>query len=251
MNSRNSEHAPARPGGGSAPFAAIFDVDGTMVDNARYHETAWIELCRQRGRPITPDYYRRNMHARSNERIVRVLFGEACSSETVAAISRQKEELYREMFRPVIREVPGLTRLLQRLRERGVPCAAASNSPRENVDMVLDELRLRDCFAAVIDVDQVARGKPDPELFLTAAGRLGFPPERCIVFEDSASGFEAARRAGMTCIAIAGGSTAEDREQTASVRAVFSDFRCVDVESLLPLLMSEIAGPHGALRQGG
>jgi len=150
-----------------AALAAIFDVDGTMVDNAAYHQAAWIELCQRLGKPITPAYYTTHIHARSNELIVTTLFGEDCSPKFIAQVSRQKEQLYRDLYRPVIREIPGLTNLLIALQARGVPCAAASNSPKANVDMVLDLLDIRKYLQAVVDRDQVARGKPHPDLLLT------------------------------------------------------------------------------------
>jgi len=229
VRGRKSRMSPLVP---HPPLAAIFDVDGTMVDNARYHERAWIELAGRRGRPIDGEYYRKNIHARANDLIVRTVFGEGCSAEFVRTVSREKEELYRETFRPAMKDTPGLTGLLEALSARGIPCAAASNSPKENVDMVLDGLGIRKFFRAVVDADQGLRGKPAPDLLLAAAERLGVPPESCVVFEDSASGFAAADNAGMPYVVIAHGATAEDRSRATNALAMYPDFRSIDIESL-------------------
>jgi len=179
-------------------WAVIFDVDGTMVNNIAYHQKAWIEFGRRNGITIDEDYYRRNIHSRGNNDIVRNNFphlikeGSGKNGESVAA---EKEMIYREMFRPVVTEIAGLRRLVEELHAAGVPMAAASNSPGGNVEMVLSELGIEKFFEVVIDCEQVRRGKPDPEIFLTAAEKMDIEPGRCVVVEDSISGFEAARRA--------------------------------------------------------
>jgi HAD superfamily hydrolase (TIGR01509 family) len=231
-NHRNSSSAQ-RPGAG---FAVIFDVDGTMVDNAPFHQAAWIELGRRRGKPITAEYYRSHIHARSNELTVRALFGDDCSAEFVAEVSAEKEQLYRDLYAPEIHEVPGLTRLLEALRSRGIPCAAASNSPEANVSMVLDLLQIRSFFRVVIDRDQVTRGKPHPDLLLAAARGLGFPPQKCLVLEDSAPGFAAARHARMPYVVITAGACREELSEATDAISVHADFTSVDPDGLIDLM---------------
>lgn len=216
----------------SPAFAAIFDIDGTMVDNAGFHEAAWIELSRRHGKLISAEFYRANIHARSNERNVPVLFGESCSPEFIGKISSEKEQIYRDMFRPAMEELPGLTGLLKALNDRSIPCAAASNSPKDNVDMVLDDLGIRKYFRAVVDRDQVDVGKPHPEIFLVAARKLGFPPDRCIVFEDSASGFAAADAANMPYVVITAGASPEDVKLAVNAKAMHRDFSTVAPDDL-------------------
>ncbi len=184
-----------------ACWGVIFDVDGTMVDNTEYHRAAWVELGARYNKSITGEFYREHIHAQTNDSIVRAIFGNV-SNETIDKISSEKELIYRESYRPVIKEICGLTNLLKSLKSEAVPCAAASNSPKGNVDMVLDELDIRRYFDVVINNDEVSKGKPDPEVLLTAAAQSGLPPEKCVVFEDSVSGFRAAANARMPFIAI-------------------------------------------------
>ncbi len=212
--------------------AVIFDVDGTMVDNGRYHESAWIELGRRHGFPITRDFYRRKIHARSNDRNIRLLLGETAGEEDVRCLGDEKEEIYRENFRPVMKEIAGLTDLLRGLQKAGIVCAAASNSPKANVDMVLDGLRIRQYFRAIVYRDLIRIGKPDPEIFLTVCRQLSMACRRCVVLEDSASGFLAAHRAGMPCIAIAQGADPEDIQTADNLIEVHQNFTTLTSDHL-------------------
>ncbi len=219
----------------STGWGVIFDVDGTMVDNAEYHRAAWVELGARYNKTISSEFYQKRIHAQTNQSIVRVIFGDV-SDEAIHKISSEKEIIYRESYRPVIKEIPGLTNLLKALRAEDVPCAAASNSPKENVDMVLDEIDIRKYFDVVINNDQVARGKPDPEVLLTAADNLGLQPGCCVVFEDSASGFKAARRAKMPCIAITAGADNQSLEFIAG-RPAHKDFTAITLADLKAMVL--------------
>lgn len=205
-------------------FGLIFDIDGTMVNNTPYHRDAWFELCRRYDIPMDHVTYHRKIHARSNDQIVPALFGPQVDEAFIRRIEFEKESLYRQTFKPVMKETPGLTELLGKLHEASVPCAAASNSPKDNVDFVLDELAIRSFFKAVTYRDLVSVGKPNPELFLKAAEGMGLPAERCLVFEDSASGFKAARAAGMPYIAITYCGDPHELTEAHDAAAVCHDF---------------------------
>ncbi len=217
-----------------AHWGVIFDVDGTMVDNGEYHQAAWVELGARYNKTITSEFYQEHIHAQTNQSIVRAVFGDV-SDEAIAKISSEKEIIYRELYRPVIKEIAGLTDLLKALKDEAVPCAAASNSPKENVDMVLDELDIRHYFDVVINNDEVQKGKPDPEVLLAAAAKMGLRPGRCVVFEDSVSGFKAARRAWMPYIAITAGADEQTLEFISGHRAHrdFTTVTSVDIEPLV------------------
>ena len=218
-------------------WAAIFDVDGTLVPNLDYHREAWLEYGRRHSLPITSDYYRDRIHSRANSQIVGHLaqdFGWQPPADGSAG--DEKEAIYRELYRPHLREVPGATRLIKELRARAVPCAAVSNSPRPNVDMVLGELGLADCFQFVLTADGIARGKPDPAAFLAAAAHLGVPIGRCLVFEDSVSGFQAAERAGARYVAVSAGAEPSALKQAGKAVRSIRDFTEITVDTLTDLV---------------
>ncbi|MCI0500032.1 MAG: HAD family phosphatase [Planctomycetales bacterium] len=234
-------------------WGVIFDLDGTMVNNTPYHRRAWFELCRRYGIPLDHPSYHEKIHARSNDKIVLNLFGADVDKPFIRKIEEEKEGIYRDSFRPVMQETPGLTALLEALTQRGIPCAAASNSPKENVDFILDGMNLRRYFGAVTYRDLVAAGKPDPELFLKAAEGLGVRPERCLVFEDSASGFKAARAAGMRYIAITLGADRHELTEAYDAAAIHENFSHINAETLCETmkqpavyrLSSPSTCPHG------
>jgi HAD superfamily hydrolase (TIGR01509 family) len=213
-------------------FGVIFDIDGTMVNNTPYHRQAWFELCRRYAIELDHQSYHEKIHARSNDTIVPNLFGDGVDAAFVLKIEQEKEGIYRDSFRPVLQETPGLTALLETLRDAQIPCAAASNSPKPNVDFILDEMNLRRFFQAVTYRDLVKVGKPHPELLLKAAEGLGLPPERCMVFEDSASGFKAARAAGMPYIAITDGADPHELTEAHDAAAIHGDFTEIDPHKL-------------------
>jgi beta-phosphoglucomutase family hydrolase len=181
--------------------AFIFDMDGVIVDSNPQHRLAWEAFNRRYGLETTEAMHR-FMYGRRNDQIVRGFFGEQLSEDEVATRGFAKEALYREMIGDRVESmiVPGLRDFLD--RHRDTPKAVASNAEPANVDFLLDRAGLRPYFRAVVDGHQVARPKPFPDVFLRAAELLGVPPAECLVFEDSYSGVEAGRAAGMTVIGL-------------------------------------------------
>ena len=213
-------------------WGVILDVDGTMVNNTAYHRQAWFDLCDRYAMPLTENDYHAKVHARSNDRIVPNLFGPEVDAAFIRKIEIEKETLYQETFRPVMVETPGLTALLTALNAAGIPCAAASNTPKTNVDFVLDGLNLRRFFSVVFCRDDVAAGKPNPEVLLKSAAGLNLPPHGCLVFEDSSSGFAAARNAQMPYVAITGGADQAERALAHDAKMLCPDFTALTLDAL-------------------
>jgi len=185
--------APAR--------ALIFDMDGTIVDNMRYHEAAWGRLLSEHGLPFDADEFFRRTAGMASREILAPLFPEADEAK-IDALGHDKELYYREAYGPHVAPLPGLLPLIARATSHGVPIAVASAAPSGNIDLVLDTLELRPFLKTIVAPSQGYRGKPHPDLFLAAAERMGVVPEDCIVFEDAPNGIEAARRAGMRAVAL-------------------------------------------------
>jgi HAD superfamily hydrolase (TIGR01509 family) len=207
-----------------------------MVNNTAFHKRAWMEMTLSLGLKFSEKDYHEKIHARSNDKIVQNLFGADVSAELIRKIADEKENLYRSTFAPHLREIAGLKRLLVELEQAGVVCGAVSNSPKANVDFVLDGLNLWRFFKVAINRDMVKVGKPDPESLLRAANEMGYPPEKCLVFDDSASGFRACRNAGMKYIAITAGTEEADLKETYDAAAKYTDFSAITVETLAGLM---------------
>jgi beta-phosphoglucomutase len=181
--------------------AFLFDMDGVIVDSNPHHRLAWEAFNRRYGLE-TSEAMHKYMYGRRNDQIVREFFGSALSEEEVAARGFAKEALYREMIAGRVESMllPGLRDLLEKYRD--IPKAIASNAEPANVDFLLDRSGLRPFFQVVLNGHQVSHPKPHPEIYLRAAELLGVAPAGCIVFEDSHSGVEAGRAAGMRVIGI-------------------------------------------------
>jgi HAD superfamily hydrolase (TIGR01509 family) len=152
------------------------------------------------GSPITYQQFLATFGQR-NDSILRQWLGERATPELIQRIGDAKEALYREHVRQQgIAPLPGALEWVHVLHRRGWRQAIASAAPRANIETILDVLHASRCFQAIASADDVHRGKPDPEVFLIAATKLGVAPEHCIVVEDARHGIEAARSAGMKSI---------------------------------------------------
>lgn len=180
-----------------APFrAALFDMDGTLVDNSAVHVDAFELFCARYGVTDWREKLNRAFGMGSDD-IMRMLLPEEVIRERgLKALGDEKEAIYREIYAPTIRPVAGLHALLTLLREAGIRCAVGSSGCRENVEFVLEQCQIGEFFEERISGDMVTRCKPEPEIYITAAKSLGVKIEECIIFEDARAGFEAARRAG-------------------------------------------------------
>ena len=182
--------------------AAIFDMDGTLVDNMEHHARAWFDVARSHGASLSRAQFERELAGKKNEEIVPLLLRRAVSVDEVAEIAATKEARYRALYAPDMRSIAGLPELLASLRAAGVRLAIATAAPRENRVFVLGGLGLDGAFEHVIGAEQARRGKPAPDLYLLAAQALGEEPARCLVFEDALNGVRAGRAAGMDVAAI-------------------------------------------------
>lgn len=207
--------------------ALIFDMDGTIVDNMRFHDDAWENWHRAHGLPFDRPAFFRTTAGMAVGEIVGPYFPGAGPDE-IARLGEAKEALYRETYRPHVAPLPGLLPLMARARSCGVPMAVASAAPPENIALVLDTLGLRAEFATVISPSQGFRGKPHPDMFIEAARRMGVAPETCLVFEDAPNGVEAARRAGMRAVAMLTMLGAEGFAAYDNVVASATDFNALD-----------------------
>jgi beta-phosphoglucomutase len=182
--------------------AIIWDVDGTLVDTAEQHFRAWTRLAAEIEKPFTRSDFAATFGMRNPE-IVRKLFFPDADAERCRVLGERKEELYRASVREEgVRLLPGAARLLDEFAAAGWPQAVGSSAPPGNLDLLLGLTGTRRHFVAVVTGDDVRRGKPDPEVFLAAAAKLGADPRRCVVFEDAVAGVEAARAGGMWCVAV-------------------------------------------------
>jgi HAD superfamily hydrolase (TIGR01509 family) len=215
------------------PGAFIFDIDGTLVDSMAAHTQAWLEFLAKQGARLDSPDARRLLVGRTTRDILIQVFGDGLSDAEIEDLTEQKESLYRQLYLPKLVPLPGLLDFLERSRLLGIPLAVASSAHKPNIDYTLDGLGIRGYFKEIIGEGQVEHPKPDPEIYLVTAARLGVPPSRCIVFEDSAVGIRAALGAGARVIGVATTLEAEALRRDFPLQAVIQDYTEVEAERLL------------------
>jgi beta-phosphoglucomutase len=215
------------------PRGAIWDVDGTLVDTAELHFAAWAEVARAHGRGFTRADFAATF-GRRNPEIIAALFGDRFTAEEAAALGERKEELYRAAAGKGVGLLPGVAELLEGLRRAGFRQAIGSSAPRKNLELILKRTGIEKYMDAVVGAEETERGKPDPQVFLLAAQKLGVPPGRCVVFEDAVAGVQAAKAGGMRCVAVrCVGHHPEEALRRAGADLVVDSLEQVSAEAVL------------------
>ncbi len=225
-------------------FAVLWDVDGTLVDTAEMHFAAWVRQSRELGHDFTREQFAATF-GRRNPDIIRYLYSDHVSDAEIARIGHSKELYYMESLRHGVELLPGVADLLKGFRAEGFHQAIGSSAPRANLEMILDLTESREYFEAVIGMEDTSVGKPNPEVFLNAAKKLGVEPLNCIVFEDAVAGVEAAKAAGMKCIAVTFvGHHGEDKLREAGADRIVKRLDEVNASEISKLLTICLNAPR-------
>jgi beta-phosphoglucomutase len=183
-----------------ASRAVIWDVDGVILDSGEQHRQAWAALAREHGFPYSDAAFWATFGLRNADIIPR-LFG-MHEPARIAALGERKEELYRALLSASATPLPGAVELLGALHAAGYRQALGSSAPPKNLELIVALLGIGPYLDSVVSGEQVARGKPAPDIFLAAARALAVTPGRCLVIEDAPAGVQAAHAAGMRCLAV-------------------------------------------------
>ena len=218
-------------------FGCIFDMDGVLIDSYRAHFESWRMIAAEEGLNITEPQFAKTF-GRTSREIIAALWGErTCDEAEIRELDRRKEAAFRELIREDFPIMPGAVELLDQLHADGFLLAIRSSGPPENVALTLERLGRRSLFSAVVTGMDVTRGKPDPQVFLLAAERLGLPPERCAVVEDAPAGIEAAHAAGAKAVGLA--STGRTHQDLAAADLVVDH-----LHELSPALLRTLISPR-------
>ena len=187
----------------------VFDMDGTLLDNIKYHKEAWLTFLKKHNVPIDAQTLMAQNHGTIEEMIV-LFFGKDLSVEKIKELGEEKESLYRDICKPHVKEIDGLTDFLKQAKSKGLKIGLSTMGTIKNIDFVIDTLHIREYFDAIVGGDDVTKGKPDPEIFIRTAEKLGLSPKDCIAFEDSTSGIKSATSAGFKVVGITTNHVKED-----------------------------------------
>jgi beta-phosphoglucomutase family hydrolase len=215
--------------------AVIWDMDGVIADTAPHHLRAWQETFAKRGVNFSDEDFKHSFGIR-NDAIIRNVLGEPITEEEIEAIADEKEATFRRIIGRKIKPLPGALELLKALDESGIKMAIASSTPIENARLVLGSLGIAGRFRTIVSSQDVTEGKPNPQVFLVAAKRLGAEPKNCLVIEDAVAGVKAAKSAGMGCVAV---TNTHPRKSLREADFIVDTLEMVTVKDLANLLKSD------------
>ena len=215
--------------------AVIWDMDGVIANTAPYHFKSWQGVFKKRGIDFTEDDFRKTFGQRNNS-IIRMILGAGVSQQEIDAITHEKEKSFRQNIGKNIKPFSGVIELMKSLAEGQFKMALATSTPMENVRLLIAGLGIAEYFESIVSDEDVTEGKPNPQVFLVAARRLGVKPENCIVIEDSVAGVTAAKRAGMRCLAV---TNTNPRDSLGEADLVVDSLEEVTASDLIKLSIQE------------
>lgn len=181
----------------------LFDLNGTMVDDMRYHNQAWFDLLTKKlNADLTWEQVKKEMYGKNSELMIRIFGPDRFTSDEMEELGLEKEKIYQKAYRSELKLINGLEEFIKKAASNHIELAIGSAAIRFNIDFVLDNLNIRNLFTVIVSAEDVDLSKPHPETFLKCAELLNLAPADCIVFEDAPKGVEAARNAGMQAVVI-------------------------------------------------
>lgn len=204
--------------------AVIFDSDGVVVDTTQYDYDAWKKTLSEYGIDLSFPEYKVFLGMKGTEVVKKYL--PHFSEDSALAIQNKKEDyLVSLVQRKGVQMIDGALDFIKKLKSKKIRIALATASPVKKLDAIMSALQIRNRFDAIVTADDVSKGKPNPEIFLKAAKKLGVSPRESIVIEDAPNGVEAAKSGGFTCVAIT--TTHQQKELRGADHIIdsFSDFK--------------------------
>jgi beta-phosphoglucomutase len=195
----------------------LFDMDGVIVDSEPLHAEVYQRTLRKYGYELTLEQYKAHIFGRTDRAGLQHYFDALGISDDPAAILAEKSQAYLEFAADKLVPYQEVVELIHDLASRRVTLGLVTGALRAEAELTLHTLSIRDHFAAVIAAEDIVRSKPDPEGYLKGARALGASPETCVVIEDAPSGVQAARAAGMHCVAVTSGHSASELQDATLV----------------------------------
>jgi beta-phosphoglucomutase len=213
-------------------YCVIFDMDGVLADTGSIHYESWVKMATEIGIEFTREIFEETFGQQSPT-ITRKLVGPEVDENLVEKWASLKEQYYREMVREKLVPLPGVIRIIKKLKSEGFRLAVGSSGPPENVELLLSQMKIKSLFDVIITAVDVKKGKPEPEVFLNVAKKLNINPHNCIVIEDAPVGLEAAKSAGMISIAL---TTTHNKTELIGAHLTIKDLTEISIKDIKNLL---------------
>jgi HAD superfamily hydrolase (TIGR01509 family) len=189
--------------------AFIFDMDGTIVDNISFHNRARLLFLERYGVKLQPNELN-NIHNLTTKELIKRFISTNLTHQEIKELDNEKQVIYRNLYKNHIQEVPGLKKLLNEAKNKGMLIALATMGCRENIDLIINTLGVKHHFDSIVSGDDVKKGKPHPDIYKLNLALLNINPEEAIVFEDTYNGVVAAQQAK---ISVVGVTTSHSKEE--------------------------------------
>jgi beta-phosphoglucomutase len=213
--------------------AFLFDLNGTMIDDMQYHYAAWHKIVNDLGANLSLDEVKQECYGKNSDLLQRI-FPNKFSVKEMNAISLKKENAYQESYLPHLKLIKGLQKFLEEAKKQNIKMAIGSAAIMFNIDFILDNLKIRQYFDAIISADDVVNSKPDGETYLKCAAALGVRTYECIVFEDVPKGVESAAHADILSIVIESKNhTQEEFAHFTNIISFEKDYTEIEINTLV------------------
>ena len=216
-------------------YCVIFDMDGVLADTGPIHFESWVKMANEIDIEFTREFFE-DTFGQQSVIITRKLLGDGVDDKEIVKRADLKELYYREMVKDKLKPLPGAIELIKTLKDKRFKLAVGSSGPPENVELLLNTLKIKKYFDVIITAAEVSKSKPEPDVFLIAAEKVYIKPENCIVIEDAPVGIEAAKRACMKTIAI---TTTHDEKELLIADLIVKDLSFVSIKDIIKFLKIE------------
>ena len=211
----------------------IFDMDGVICHTNPHHVKAFEAFFDNYKVPYSEEEFEEHMYGKHNGYIMSHFFKRSVVGDELRKLEDEKESIFREIYKDKVETIPNYLKFLNQLKSRNFKTAVATSAPRANLDLIIKALKIEDEMDSMMSSEDVKHHKPDPEVYLKSAERVGVAPSHCIVFEDSFSGVSAALNAGMKVVGVLSTHT---KEQLPPCNFYINDYSEINVEKVLELL---------------
>ena len=208
-------------------------MDGVICHTNPHHVKAFEVFFDNYKVPYSEEEFEEHMYGKHNGYIMSHFFKRSVMGDELKKLEDEKESIFREIYKDKVETIPHYLKFLNQLKSRNFKTAVATSAPRANLDLIIKALKIEDEMDSMMSSEDVKHHKPDPEVYLKSAERVGVAPSHCIVFEDSFSGVSAALNAGMKVVGVLSTHT---KEQLPPCNFYINDYGEINVEKVLELL---------------
>lgn len=208
----------------------IFDMNGVIIDDERIQLLAWKKILKKLHLTLTEEEFKHKVIGRTEREVLETLFNHPLTEDQLENYSNQRIDIAIAAYKNHMELTPGLKKFLDTMRANNIHMGVATSNRKRYMNFIMDNLHIRDYFSVILTAQDINKGKPDPEIYIKTAKKMGTSPSNCLVFEDSISGIQAGKAA---CMKVIGLATTHAKAELTIADKVITDFNEADISLLL------------------